>query len=151
MGLLDRWTKKTEQAKLKDLDKKSVKPATATKTVKKEKVESKNEIVAPVSTRKSVKTESIAYKILVRPLVTEKSAVMESLNKYSFIVSHSATKTQVKQAVAEAYGVRPATVNIMNVEGRSVRFGHGYGRRSDYKKAVVTLATGQSIAIHEGV
>lgn len=163
MGILDRWTKKNEEAKLKDLDKKSSKPTKTTKTTaktaakpavkpaaKKAKVEKPVAEVAPVA-KKVVKPEAIAYKVLVRPLVTEKSAVMESQNKYSFIVTRNATKDQIKQAVVEAYGVRPIVVNTMNVEGKTVRFGRGYGRRSDYKKAVITLAAGQTIAIHEGV
>jgi large subunit ribosomal protein L23 len=141
MGLLDRWTKKTNKAKLTTLDKKP------TKSVK--KVEANTEAV--VEKTKAVKSEGIAYKILVRPLVTEKSAIMESLNKYSFVVNRSATKDQIKQAVFEAYGVRPAAVNVTNVEGKNVRFGRTRGRRSDYRKAIVTLSAGQTIAIHEGV
>ncbi len=159
MGILDRWTKKNEQEKLKDLDKRSDKPVKSTKVTKSTKKttaasvteKSAEKTVTTSVAKKAVKPEGIAYKILIRPLVTEKSAVMESYNKYSFIVSRGATKDQVKQAVAEAYGVRPTTVNMINVDGKNVRFGRGYGRRSDYKKAIITLASGQTIAIHEGV
>ena len=156
MGLLDRWTKKQEAEQLKKLDKKDNNQAEKTeKTVKKakpvKKVVKAEEKTETTATAKKTKVGGIAYKILVRPLITEKSAVMQSHNKYSFIVANSATKDQVKQAISEAYGVRPITVNIFNVSGRRVRFGKTMGRRSDYKKAIATLAVGQSISIHEGV
>ncbi|PIT88695.1 MAG: 50S ribosomal protein L23 [Candidatus Magasanikbacteria bacterium CG10_big_fil_rev_8_21_14_0_10_36_32] len=93
----------------------------------------------------------LAEKIIIKPLVTEKTAVMESLNKYGFIVSRQATKEQIKRAVNELYGIKPIAVNMVNVQGKSVRFGRNNGRRSDYKKALVTLPIGKTITIHEGV
>ncbi|OGH91861.1 MAG: 50S ribosomal protein L23 [Candidatus Magasanikbacteria bacterium RIFOXYD2_FULL_39_9] len=87
----------------------------------------------------------------MKPLVTEKSAIAESKNKYSFLVAKAANKNQVKTAVAEIYGVQPTQVNIANVEGRAVRFGRSAGRRGDYKKAIVTLPAGKTIDIHTGV
>ena len=143
VGLLDRWSKKKQK---EQLQKKVRQDVPAEKSVVKD---------APASAKggkdKSVKTHSIAYKVLVHPLVTEKSAVAESLNKYCFIVSGSATKIQVKKAVEEIYGVKPLAVNMANVQGRRVRFGKNMGRRSDFKKATVTLPKGKSISIHEGV
>ncbi|KKR35131.1 MAG: 50S ribosomal protein L23 [Candidatus Magasanikbacteria bacterium GW2011_GWA2_40_10] len=94
---------------------------------------------------------SLAYKILVKPLVTEKSAIAESKNKYSFVVVKSANKNQIKTAIAEVYGVKPLHVNVANMEGRRVRFGKSMGRRNDYKKAIITLPAGKSIDIHSGV
>ena len=78
-------------------------------------------------------------------------AVAQGLNKYSFIVRRDSTKGQIKKAILEVYGVNPKSVNMINVSGRWVRFGRSFGRRSDYKKAVVTLPAGKSIAVHEGV
>ncbi|MBI5221417.1 MAG: 50S ribosomal protein L23 [Candidatus Magasanikbacteria bacterium] len=89
--------------------------------------------------------------ILVRALVTEKSAVKQSENKYSFVVVNGANKGAVRQAVFEVYGVKPTAVNILNVQGKFVRFGNHYGKRGDYKKAIVTLPKGKSIVVHEGV
>lgn len=86
-----------------------------------------------------------------KPLITEKSAVAQSLNKYSFVVNSRATKADVKRAVKEMYKVEPIAVNIVNVEGKATRRGAVTGRRGDYKKAVVTLPEGKTIAIHEGV
>jgi large subunit ribosomal protein L23 len=57
----------------------------------------------------------------------------------------------IKRAVKELYGVMPARVTVAHVQGRYVRFGRSMGRRSDYKKAVVTLPKGSTITIHEGV
>src|SRR5204863_8745509 len=95
---------------------------------------------------------SSAFKTLVKPLVTEKSAVAESKNnKYSFVVARSASKDQIKKAIEEVYGVKPTGVNVANIEGRRVRFGRNMGKRNDYKKAIVTLPAGKTIDIHTGV
>lgn len=165
MGLLDRWSKKkqeevlekqsavkTEEKSVKTektaVSKKiSAKTATkkTTKTVKAEKVS--DEMVAPADK----KAAKIKNNILVRPLVTEKSAVKQSENKYSFVVVNGANKGAVRQAVFEVYGIKPTSVNILNVQGKPIRFGNHYGKRSDYKKAVVTLPKGKSIVVHEGV
>ncbi|OGH87662.1 MAG: 50S ribosomal protein L23 [Candidatus Magasanikbacteria bacterium RIFOXYC2_FULL_42_28] len=92
-----------------------------------------------------------ADRILIRPLVTEKGAIAQSQNKYGFVVERSATTDVIKRAIAEAYGVTPLKVNLINVSGKWVRFGQSFGRRGDYKKAIVTLPKGKSITIHEGV
>ena len=57
----------------------------------------------------------------------------------------------IKQAVKEIYGVVPLKVRIMNYEGKATRFGRTPGRKSDWKKALVTLPKGQSMKLHEGV
>ena len=174
MGLLDRWkNKKKEQqlvdnavkveqktaaAEAKAVEASSVK-AVAAKTVvegKKAEKAAKKPAAAKAMAGKdekqrAVKAGEIAYKILVRPLVTEKSAIAESMNKYSFVVQKDANKNQIMQAVLELYGVKPVSVNMINVDGRRVRFGRSIGRRSDYKKAIVTLPQGKAITIHEGV
>ncbi|MFA6485969.1 MAG: 50S ribosomal protein L23 [Candidatus Magasanikbacteria bacterium] len=155
MGLLDRWTKKKEDEKLKDLDKKpTAKPRKSSVVVKdvkpKAKSETKSEIIA-AEKKSAGKMSDFARRILVKPLITEKAAGVESIGKYSFIVSRNATKIQIKRAVAEAYHVKPVSVNVANFDGRRVRFGRSFGRRSDYRKAIVSLAKGQHISIHEGV
>ena len=93
----------------------------------------------------------LAYRVIVKPLITEKTAIMQSANKYTFVVAKWAQKTNVKQAIKEMYGVEPIDVNIINAQGHRVRFGRSAGKRSDWKKAVVTLPAGKSITIHEGV
>jgi large subunit ribosomal protein L23 len=94
------------------------------------------------------------YEILRRPLVTEKTSYQSGANQYSFIVADSATRTQVKDAVETIYDVNVARVNIINVpakRGRRLRSRRMSIRKPAFKKAVVTLAEGQSLPIFEGV
>lgn len=90
-------------------------------------------------------------KCIKKPHITEKSAVSQSLNKYTFVVDSRATKTDVKRAIKEMYNVEPVAINMVNVEGKATRRGATTGRRGDYKKALITLPKGKTIAIHEGV
>lgn len=92
-----------------------------------------------------------AYSVIVKPIVTEKVAALGAANKYGFVVVPSASKSAIKNAVESLYKVTVKGVNVINMQGRVVRFGRSAGKRSDYKKAIVTLAPGQTIAVHEGV
>ncbi len=88
--------------------------------------------------------------IIKKPLITEKmTAISEKLNRYAFIVDKSANKFQIKKAIEELYGVKVAAVNTMNYTGKSKsRFSKSgviTGKASDFKKAVVTLAEGETI------
>jgi large subunit ribosomal protein L23 len=93
------------------------------------------------------------YDILRRPIVTEKTtAQTDTSNQYAFEVDRRANKMQVKDAVETAFSVAVVAVNIINIPAK---MGH-YGRRvvikkSAWKKAVVTLAAGQTIQFFEGV
>ncbi|PWB77222.1 MAG: 50S ribosomal protein L23 [Anaerolineales bacterium] len=95
------------------------------------------------------------YDILRRPLVTEKSSYQSGkANQYSFIVADSATRTQVKDAVETLYDVKVERVNIINTpakRGRRLRSRRLLIRKSGFKKAIVTLAEGQTLPIFEGV
>ena len=95
------------------------------------------------------------YDVLRRPLVTEKSSYQSGkLNQYSFIVSDTATRTQVKDAIETLYDVSVVRVNVINVppkRGRRLRSRRMLVRKPAYKKAVVTLAEGQRLEIFEGV
>ena len=94
------------------------------------------------------------YEILRRPLVTEKTSYQSGLNQYSFIVEDSATRTQVKDAIETIYDVNVARVNIINVpakRGRRLRSRRMSIRKPAFKKAIVTLAEGQTLPIFEGV
>lgn len=148
MGLLDRWSKKTQKEQLDETAGKTVDNTTeeqvASKKVKVKKAEEKKTDV-------KIKASSLADKILIRPLVTEKAAIAGSRNQYGFVVAKEANKIDIKKAIEESYGVKPESVNIINVSGKTVRFGRSLGRRSDYKKALVTLPQGKAINIHEGV
>jgi len=95
------------------------------------------------------------YDVLRRPLVTEKTSYQSGrLNQYSFIVSDSATRTLVKDAVETLYDVKVERVNIINTaakRGRRLRSRRLLIRKSGFKKAIITLAEGQSLQIFEGV
>ncbi len=83
---------------------------------------------------------SNAYDILIRPVVTEKTTtLMDGDNKIVFRVRKDASKTQIKDAVQQLFGVRVASVNTMIMPGKPKRIGRWMGRRAGFKKAVVTL------------
>jgi large subunit ribosomal protein L23 len=92
-----------------------------------------------------------ARDIIIAPLITEKSMVGTAMQQYSFEVNLKATKTQIKSAVAEIFGVTVLKINTVNVLGKSKNFARrgkrSTGKQSDWKKAVVTIAPGQKIEL----
>ncbi len=92
-----------------------------------------------------------AYRLIIKPLVTEKAANLGTESKYVFEVATSANKIEIAGAIYEAYGIRPVSVNIARVGGKTVKYGRIKGKRKDWKKAIVTLPAGQTIDIYEGV
>ena len=101
--------------------------------------------------KENVKEDGIAYRVLVKPLVTEKAANLGELNKYAFVVSNSSNKVEVSKAIFEVYGVKPTDVNVIKVKGKRVVRGKVKGKKKDFKKAIITLKKGDSISIYEGV
>lgn len=95
------------------------------------------------------KTESIAYRILIKPLITEAATFMAEANKYAFKVADSATKMQVKKSIEELFKVSVISVRTMNVLGKRKSRGRVEGVRPGYKKAIVTLKDGDSINVFE--
>lgn len=95
------------------------------------------------------------YDVLLRPLVTEKSSYQSGkLSQYAFIVANEATRTLVKDAVETLFDVSVVRVNIINApakRSRRARSRRLLVRRSAFKKAIVTLAEGQTLGIFEGV
>lgn len=77
--------------------------------------------------------------IIKRPVITERSADLMADKKYTFEVDPKANKTEIKQAIELAFGVKVAKVNTMNVKGKFKRLGRYGGYRPDRKKAIVTL------------
>ena len=88
--------------------------------------------------------------ILISPVVSEKAYGLLDENKYTFIVSPDANKTQIKIAVEEVFGVKVLSVNTMNREGKCVRTRTGYGRKASTKRAIVSVASGDRIDIFGG-
>ena len=83
--------------------------------------------------------------ILRAPVVSEKSYARIDENKYTFLVSPDANKTEIKIAVEKVFNVQVISVNTINRRGKKRRTRYGFGRRPDTKRAIVTLADGQSI------
>ncbi|MDE6614396.1 MAG: 50S ribosomal protein L23 [Clostridia bacterium] len=79
------------------------------------------------------------YDIIISPILTEKSYDGIADKKYTFKVAQDATKTQIKVAVEDIFGVKVAKVNTVNVDGKKKRMGKYEGTTTGYKKAVVTL------------
>lgn len=92
-----------------------------------------------------------AFRVLVKPLVTEKASVLGVENKYFFEVAPKTNKIEIAKAIFEVYGVKPVKVNIVNLKGKKVRYGRTMGERKGKKKAVVTLPEGKTINVYEGV
>ena len=94
-----------------------------------------------------------AYDIIIRPIITEQSMADVADKKYVFQVAIDANKTQIKAAVEEIFGVKVAKVNTLRQLGKYKRTGaYPKGKRSDYKKAVVTLtADSKTIEFFEGM
>ena len=88
--------------------------------------------------------------ILISPVVSEKAYGLLDQNKYTFIVSPSANKTQIKIAVEEVFGVKVTSVNTMNREGKRVRTRSGCGRKAAPKRAIVSVAAGERVDIFGG-
>jgi large subunit ribosomal protein L23 len=95
------------------------------------------------------------YDVLIRPLITEKTSYQSgALNQYSFVVADKATKTMVKDAVETLFDVDVVRVNIVNApakRGRRARSRRLLVRRPGFKKAIITLAEGETLEIFEGV
>ena len=91
-------------------------------------------------------------RVLVRPVVTEKTtALTEEKNKYVFEVATEANKNEVKQAVEKFFGVKVVDVRTMNMKGKPKRLGRYMGRRKDWKKAIVTVQSGDKIDLFDVV
>lgn len=88
--------------------------------------------------------------VLVRPVVTEKSTLLQERDKYVFEVLPVANKVMVREAVERAYNVKVVGVNILKSPGKTKRYGPRRVRTPDRKKAVVTLKQGDRIQIFEG-
>ncbi len=94
--------------------------------------------------------------IIVKPVVSEKMTDQtEKLNRYGFLVNHTANKIQIKKAVEDAYGVSVESVNTMNYAGKSkskfTKAGLIKGRTNRYKKAIITVAEGDVIDFYSNI
>lgn len=98
----------------------------------------------------SVLANARLYDVIVRPVVTEKSTRAAEQNKVIFKISPTATKKDVKAAVEAIFKVTVTKVNTVNIDGKMKKFRGRDGQRDDVRKAIVTLAAGQSIDFAAG-
>ena len=91
------------------------------------------------------------YSILRRPVVTEKSTLLQEDRRYVFEVAPSATKLEIKHAVETAFGVSVQKINTMHVRGKRKRFRPRLSQLRSWKKAIVTVSPGDTITLFEGV
>jgi large subunit ribosomal protein L23 len=91
------------------------------------------------------------YDTILAPVITEKATLLSEHNKVVFRVPLTATKVEVKAAVEKLFNVKVASVNTIRTKGKTKRFRGHMGRRSDTKKAIVTLVDGHSIDVTTGL
>jgi large subunit ribosomal protein L23 len=94
--------------------------------------------------------------IIIKPIITEKMTQLgEKLNRYGFVVDRRANKLQITQAIKDLYGVDVASVNTMVFSGKNksrfTKSGVISGRTSTYKKAIITLAKGETIDFYSNI
>jgi large subunit ribosomal protein L23 len=87
--------------------------------------------------------------VIIRPVVSEKSYAGLEAGMYTFLVDPRANKTEIKEAIQAIWEVRVVSVNTMNRPGKLKRRGYTKGKRPDQKRAIVTLAPGDTIEIFE--
>ena len=91
------------------------------------------------------------YDTIIAPVITEKATILTELNKVVFRVAEDATKDEIAAAIEELFKVKVIKVNTLITKGKTKRFRGLLGRRSDVKKAIVTLQEGQTIDISTGL
>ena len=89
--------------------------------------------------------------IIIRPVVSEKSYVLASADKYTFRVHPDAHKTQIRQAVEQLFDVTVVDVKTMSVKSKPKRRGYTAGRTRSWKKAVIQVREGETIPIFQGL
>jgi len=148
MGIFNRFKtksvdagKKTEKALVSKLAEEKKQPVAVSK--EKIAVKKSDQVIKGLTKQ--------AYRVLVKPLVTEKASSLSAAGKYLFVVNPKMNKVEIKKAVRAIYKVEPIKINIANFSGKSVRYGRTAGKTKDWKKAVVTLKPGDKIEIYEGV
>lgn len=150
MGFLDRFRKKGPPSRPTAREK----VEKSLQDLKKEEGGTEDKAKLSLGQAKIKENTGHAYRVLLRPVITEKSAVLADMGKYVFEVAPEANKIEVAQAVKLVYGVHPVKVNMIKLSGQKVLTrsrGFKQGRTSDKSKAIVTLKKGEKIPLFEGV
>lgn len=107
--------------------------------------------IRPYKVTPPVLSDTAAYGIILRPIITEKIAGLSEGNTVGFVVPLGANKSEIKAAVEKLYKVKVEAVRTLIAKGKVKRFRGRLGKRKDEKKALVTLAKGESIDMAQGV
>lgn len=150
MSIFSRWSRRKESLKKREEQRQQSKGKP-----EEEKIKAPNApaVVEASSESTAVKSKkpSRAHYLLLKPLVTEKSSYLQGEGVYCFAVHPQANKTEIKKAIEAVFGVTVIKVRIINYQGKEVRYGRVRGRRKNWKKAFITLKSGQKIEIHKNV
>lgn len=146
MSFLDRLRFKKKPFK----DTKDVKAVEGKAKIEKVKSEStvSNKEVSAKSATPVLAPISISQ-VLLRPHLSEKSAILQEKGQYVFEVAPTAVAHSIVQAVTALYGIKPVRVNIIKTKGRTVRYGRTVGTTKTMKRAIVTLPAGKKIDIYQ--
>ena len=107
---------------------------------------------APKAKDKKLKADTrLAFRVLLRPIISEKGTILAEQNTYLFRVAKQASKPEIARAIYHVYGIKPIRIRVMNVLGKRRKSGRSQGQTQDWKKAVVILPAGQKIQVYEGV
>ena len=151
MGIFQRQDKKATDRKSAQTAQATEPQAAAPASMKELYGSSQGKAVSPAKKGEPARPAINASRILIKPLVTEKATNLGALNKYVFAVDAAANKIEVAKSVYAVYGIKPVGVRIVNVLGKTIRYGRVRGRRKNWKKAIITLPAGKTINIYEGV
>lgn len=146
MGIIDSIKKRTPKT---DASKKAA--VEVSEEAKPKKVTKTKKTTTSTAASGKVTLHGTAHRILLAPIVSEKSTMKEVMHTYTFLVDKNANKIEIRKAIEEVYGVKPLKIRTILVQGKETHFGRRIGRRSDYKKAIVTTRKEERLAIHEGV
>ena len=120
---------------------------------KKESIEKEKSVIQKKKSLKKEKVKKatgkseIAFKVLKKPIVSEKGTILEKKGKYIFKVFPTANKIEIKKAVEKLYGVQVEKINIIKVPGKKRRLGRTEGWKPGYKKAIVSIEKGRKIEV----
>ena len=94
---------------------------------------------------KKINSSERAFSIIQKPILTEKSTNLNQFNQYSFVVSKNSTSSEIRDAIQKIFKVKVLKVNTSIMRGKSKSFKGSVGYKKDFKKAIVTLAEGNTI------
>ena len=151
MGLFDKLKRKVKKEAAGEKKSRVVSVEAGGETAKKPETANPIALAPQGEVKPKVLGGQLSGKVILSPVVSEKSAAAEGAGVYTFRVNPKAGKYLVKEAIKTIYGITPKKIRVLNLEGKKTSFGHRSGKRADWKKAVITLPVGKTINIHEGV